>query len=361
MCTSLLYRDANNNAYVGRTLELSLELPYVLARFAQGTTITSHTDAYGSHSWQMQHTVLAVTMPAVMPQPGAALAPSDLKIIEGINTAGLSCSMQSYPQAGGSQAALAGSAPVISSSDLAGFILGQFESVASLRAGLQQVQIELSRIAILGNIQMPFHFVVHDTSGASLVIEFHRGVLGVYDNPVGVMTNAPQFPWHLTNLDNYAFLSNVDHSHGHFGDYAVQQPGSGNAKAGLPGMDTSVDRFVRAAYYAHFAEKQGDADQAVQMVAHIMNNFDRPRGVTTDPPTSGSAHLEVAGQELRTVPTEFTSWTSISDLQRRRMYLRGAAGMSYVCLDLQAMAADAEFVAKPMAQLVPGMPASLSL
>ena len=55
----------------------------------------------------------------------------------------------------------------------------------------------------------------------------------VYDNPVGVMTNGPKFDWHLTNLDNYTFLSNVDRSSASFGSYKAAQPDSGIATAGL--------------------------------------------------------------------------------------------------------------------------------
>jgi choloylglycine hydrolase len=56
----------------------------------------------------------------------------------------------------------------------------------------------------------PFDDVVNDANGASIVIEFHRGKLSLYDNPVMVMTNAPRFDWHLTNLDNSTVLSKID-------------------------------------------------------------------------------------------------------------------------------------------------------
>ncbi|WP_323011349.1 linear amide C-N hydrolase [Castellaniella sp.] len=356
MCTSLLYRDANDCAYLGRTLELSLDLPYLVARFPLGAEIQSVVQGHPGQKWAMQHAVIAVTMPAMPPVPGVSFSPSDLKIIEGVNDAGLSCSVQSYPQAGGPQAALDVARPAISAADIGAFVLGCFSTVAQVKAALEDTQIELSPIPILGGLQMPFHYAVHDATGASLVIEFHHGALTVYDNPVGVMTNAPQFSWHLTNLNNYTFLSNIDRSRGRFSEYDVVQPGSGIAKVGLPGTDTSVDRFVRAAYYAQFAEKQTDPDQAVQMVAHIMNNFDRPRGITVDPPEQGSSHLQVAGHALKTIPTEFTSWTSLTDLSRRRLYLRGGAGMNYVCLDLIASAPTDRFSVIPMSQLVPSMP-----
>ena len=175
-----------------------------------------------------------------------------------------------------------------------------------------------------------------------------------YDNPVGVMTNAPQFSWHLTNLNNYTFLTNVNHSKATFGSFEAVQSGAGIAKAGLPVTDTSVDRFIRAAFYAKFAEKQTDPDKSVQMVAHIMNNFDRPRGVTVDYPDQGSGHLQVQGNESDGVPTEFTSWTSLSDLDRKRFFLRDSAGMNFAEFDVATLGETAKaFTSKPMAPLLP--------
>lgn len=353
MCTSLLYRDASNRAYLGRTLELSLELPYQVALFPKGLEIASKVEGHPGQSWTMRHAAIAVTMPAAPPLPGAAFGPADLKVIEGLNDAGLTFSVQSYSQAGGPQAPLDAAHAAISAADLGAFVLGQFTSVADVKSGLADLQIMLERVPILGGLEMPFHYAVHDTSGASLVIEFHRGVRTLYDNPLGVMTNAPQFSWHLTNLDNYTFLSNVDRSKARFMEYDAVQPGAGIAKAGLPGTDTSVDRFIRAVFYAQFAEKQAEPDKAVQMLAHIMNNFDRPRGIAIDPPDLGSGHLHVAGQALEAVPTEFTSWTSLTDLDRRRFFLRDSGGMNYACLDLMALAGAATFVAVPMAKLIP--------
>ena len=91
----------------------------------------------------------------------------------------------------------------------------------------------------------PFHYVLHDRTGASIEVEFSGTTQSVYDNPVGVMTNGPAFSWHLTNLANYTFLSNVDRSESQFGALQVAQPDSGIATEGLPSSNTSVGRFVR--------------------------------------------------------------------------------------------------------------------
>lgn len=350
MCTSLLYLDASNRAYLGRTLELSLELPYLVARFPANSRLVSRAQGYPELGWVTRHAILAVTMPDAPPAPGAGFGPTDLKVIEGLNDAGLTFSMQSYPQAGGAQPSLDPGRAALAAADLGTFLLGQCATTAEARALMAGQQVVLERIPVLGGLETPFHFALHDATGASLVIEFHRGELSLYDNPVGVMTNAPQFSWHLTNLDNYTFLSNVDHSRARFMNYDAEQPGSGIAKTGVPGSDSSVDRFIRAAYYARFAEKQADPDKAVEMVAHIMNNFDRPRGITIDPPDQGSGHLHVAGHDVQGIPTEFTSWTSLTDIERRRLYLRDSRGMNYVWLDANAQ--PAQFSMVPMKDLI---------
>ena len=61
------------------------------------------------------------------------------------------------------------------------------------------------------------HFILWDKTRAGIVIEFLDAKMNVHDNPVGVATNAPDFPSHLTNLNNYAQLTNVDKNTGQFG------------------------------------------------------------------------------------------------------------------------------------------------
>lgn len=361
MCTSLIYRDASNRAYLGRTLELSMDLPYQVSFMPRQITMTSTVNAQPALTWTNNHAFIAATMPEVIPQPGSAIDASILKVVEGVNDAGLTFSVQAYAQAGGPQPKIDSNQAALSAADLGAYVLGQYTTVSDVKSALANLPVVLERVPILGGLEMPFHYVVHDTTGASLVIEFHRGVRTLYDNPVGVMTNAPPFSWHLTNLNNYTFLSNVDRSKSQFMDYQAVAPGAGIAKAGLPASDTSVDRFIRAAFYAHYAEKQADPDKAVQMVAHIMNNFDRPRGLTIDPPEVGSGHMHFEGQPVDAIPTEFTSWTSITDLERRHLFLRDSGGMNYVRVDLKSLEDNTGFMSLPMAKLMSPLPDATAL
>ena len=168
------------------------------------------------------------------------------------------------------------------------------------------------------------------------------------------MTNGPSLPWHLTNLANYSFLRNTDVSTGQFGTLAVAQPDSGIATQGLPASNTSVGRFVRAAYYAQYAEKVVAPDDAVRTLGRIMNNFDRPRNITIDPRGASGEGLSFPTAPGVAVPdfsSEYTSWTSLTDLDRSTLYLRTYGGMNYVKFDLTTMAGITRTQSIPLASL----------
>lgn len=341
MCTSLIYRDTTDKVYFGRTLELTSDLPYQVMYLPRGVAFTSSIEDHPPVEYTARFGFLTIAMPARIPQPDAPLGVADFKALEGMNDQGLTFSLLSYPTAGGTQTAVEATRAVLSASDLGSWALSQFATVAEVKAALSQQPVMLEALALLGGVQSPFHYVVHDASGDAFVIEFNRGQMSVYDNPVGVMTNGPEFSWHLTNLDNYTFLNNVDKSSANFGSYKAVQPDSGIATAGLPASNTSVGRFVRAAFYAQYAEKAKTPDLAVQTLAHIMNNFDRPRGISIDYPSEGGGHLEVAGlaaDAKTTYATEFTSWTNLSDLDRKQFYLRTYRALNFTRFDLPALA-----------------------
>ena len=226
--------------------------------------------------------MLVITLPFRAPTPSAPLGPADQKVLEGMNDQGLTFSLLAYASAKGPRDTVAKTREVLSALDLGSWALGQFSTVAEIKAALQQQPVILAPLARLGGGQPPVHFVAHDRSGASIVIEYDNGKQNVYDNGVGVTTNGPSFPWHLTNLGNYSFLNNVDKSETTFGTFVARQPDAGIATQGLPSSDTSVGRFIRAAYYAKFARKESTPDQAVLTLAHVMNNFDRPKDITID-------------------------------------------------------------------------------
>jgi len=344
-CTSLLYFDANGAAYAGRTLELAGELPYRVAYFPTGQhTVSEAAAGAPALDFISKYRVLAVTV------PDGSL--DELKIVEGVNDQGLTYSLLAFADAKGPAASFTQTKAALSAIDLGAWTLGQFGTVSEVKAALASQPVLLAPLAVLGNAKSPFHFALHDRSGASIVIEFADGKQTVYDNPVGVMTNGPSLPWHLTNLNNYTFLNNLDQSTNTFGKLAVAQPDSGIATEGLPASNTSVGRFVRAVYYAQFAEKAKDPDSAIRVVGHVMNNFDRPKNITKD--AGGAGNEGIAAAVTKDAPaftSEYTSWTALTDLQRDVLFLRTYDGLNYTKFDLGALASVDTVVSIPLATI----------
>ncbi|GGA93464.1 hydrolase [Brucella endophytica] len=350
-CTTLRYFDAANRLYLGRTLELAAALPYQLVYFPAGQKFKSdEVSGHPSLNYQSRYAIFGIAFPDVSPGGKAKIALNDLKLIDGINEAGLSFALLAYPNVNGPQKQIEKTRAILAAVDLGTWTLGQFASAADVRQALARQPAMLAPIRALGGAEGPFHFIVYDRTGASIVIEFNKGKETVYENPVGVMTNGPQFSWHLTNLNNYTHLSNIDKSSGSFGGFKVKQPDSGISTAGLPASDTSVGRFVRAAFYSTYTQKAKTPDQAVRTLAHVMNNFDRPIGISINK-SGGEGDTLDKGLGI-TGESEYTTWTRLADLERLRFFVRDYTALNYTMFELGKLRTTKKPAVIPLAAFI---------
>lgn len=343
MCTSLQYTDLNGSVYFGRTLELDIDEPWSLAYIPPQTAFESTGPGAQPVRYTGEYGFLAVTAPVRMPTAEQPLALDDFKVVEGMNSAGVTFSLLAYPYGGTPTPTPDESRAALQAWDLGSWVLGRVASVDDIKDELTAHPdfIHLPRVAMIGNAVFPFHVVIHDRTGAAIVLEWDHGELQVYDDPVGVMTNGPSFPWHLTNLGTWTHLTNVDASAATFNGFAVAQPDSGIATAGLPSSDTSVDRFVRAVFYTNFVEKVKDPDRALLTLARIMDNFDRPRGASIAPQGADGGEGKYQGIDSgdSDIQTEYTVWTNMADLDRKKFFFRSSDQFNWTCFDLDALAA----------------------
>ncbi|MBD3425661.1 MAG: linear amide C-N hydrolase [Candidatus Omnitrophica bacterium] len=127
-------------------------------------------------------------------------------------------------------------------------------------------------------VKSPVHLSLSDAKGDSAIIEIIGGETVIHhDESFTVMTNSPPYEKQLAILKGYRGLGG-------------QKP--------LPGSSSSIDRFVRAAYYLKkLPEKPENYRQAVAGVLSVMRNAATPIGVADpDKPNISS-----------------TLWTSVSD------------------------------------------------
>lgn len=127
------------------------------------------------------------------------------------------------------------------------------------------------------------HFFFMDAEGKGLVLEPRDGRLLAYDNPYGVLTNAPEFPWHVTNLKNYLNIQAKNVEDTLFNGNTITKFGEGSGLVGLPGDFTPPSRFVRAAFFVSATPKDLERQAAILQGFRILSQSDIPTGAVIDP------------------------------------------------------------------------------
>lgn len=179
------------------------------------------------------------------------------------------------------------------------WILGQCSNVAEAKERLEMMN--LTREPFSSQYPpSPLHWMLSD-GVCSLVVEPMAEGVKVYENPIGVLTNNPPFPFHRENLRQYLSLQAAEPENC-FSPKLALTPFSGGAGAlGLPGDWSSASRFVRAAFVkGNMPQVEGAAE-----VFHILGAVAMP---------AGSIQLKRG--------TEKTLYTACCDLSERVYYYR---------------------------------------
>jgi len=327
-CTSLMITDASGNAYHGRTMEYGALLPGSMTYFPAGSNAISSTPTGKQGlSFDTKFPILALT---------TAIVPGDKQpfIGEGMNDQGLSYSVQwlngtSSPTVGGDNT------KILSVADFGYWILGNFKNVSEVKSAISSGNTEFWVPIVKAfdpNNPLPQHYAIFDKKGNGIVIEFTNGKINVYDNPVNALTNGPDFPWHIQNLNNYTF-TNVDKNTGQLGKLKLATQDAGIALTSLPSAETSQGRFVKAAFYANYVRKAKNPDEAIVTLGHIMNNFDRPYDLTVD----GNGAKAEGVRNSSSNSSEVTLFTVMNDLSRNLFYLRTINSLNWAIVDMNKL------------------------
>ncbi|MEN9674331.1 MAG: hypothetical protein RIS76_227 [Verrucomicrobiota bacterium] len=213
--------------------------------------------------------------------------------------------------------------------ELGSWIAENFGTVGEVRQNISNVVVADIVFPAWGFVP-PVHYVVYDTTGESIVIEYVDGQLHVHDNPLGVMSNSPAFDWHMTNLRNYVNFSMVNRPPVKLGSVTLTPLGQGSGMLGLPGDFTPPSRLVRAVAYSTSVLPSASGTDAVLQAFHILNNFDIPKGAARD------GERDAKGN----VTADYTLWTSAADLQARRFYFRTYENSHIRSVDLMKLPLD---------------------
>lgn len=158
------------------------------------------------------------------------------------------------------------------------WLLSQIGSIDELRERITEIHLVEEAIPMLGFVP-PLHFIVTDKTGETVVLESNSGEMVVKDNPVGVMTNSPDFGWHLKNLNNYLGIQPTNFLAKNIEEYVIQPFGQGSGTFGLPGGYTSPERFARATFLRALTNTGETVEEGINGVFKILDNVTIPKGV----------------------------------------------------------------------------------
>lgn len=166
----------------------------------------------------------------------------------------------------------------VASFEIVPYILAQAATVADAKKLLANVNLTNESFAAKMP-SSPLHWLIADKSGAAIVVESTATGLHVYDNPVGVLTNNPEFPQQMTNLTNYLGVQTSDPENTLAPGVDLKSYSRGIGTNMLSGGIDSESRFVREVFTKMHAPADGDEATCVGSYFHCMNNVAQPKNL----------------------------------------------------------------------------------
>ena len=243
-------------------------------------------------------------------------------VVEGVNEAGLSAGLFFFPQYGDyAPYNSADNAKTLCDMQFVSWVLSQFSSIDQVKEALDKIDL-----VTLNHKIGAVHWRIAEPGGRMVVLEVVSGVPHFYENALGVLTNAPGFEWHMTNLNNYINLEQGSAPDKELKPGVILKPlGHGSGMLGLPGDFTPPSRFVRATFYQTTSPTWDTGFDAIIQAFHILNNFDIP---------IGSQHTRTDIPKGLPSATQFTAATDQTAL---RLYYRTAWNSNIRCIDLKGI------------------------
>ncbi len=314
-CMSFRVTAKDGNIMIGRTMEFGLDSQWKIAAIPRNMQFTSPAPGGKSGlAWKNKYGYLAVV--------GWGM---ENMVSDGMNEAGLSFGGLWYDPVKYQEVAPGEESRALAQTMSGAWILGNFATVDELKQAVAEIKIFGHVVPALG-IAPPAHGIVYDASGKCVVIEFGDGKVNLYDNPLGILTNAPDFPWHINHLRQFIGMSPENPKPVDMSGLKFVPTGHGSGMIGLPGDLTPPSRFVRLGVTTHFAEQPENAEKTINVCQHIVNVFYIVSGMAVDKSPEG-----------KVVEKETTQFATFRDLTNKVFYFQTYDNLDLRKIDLRKL------------------------
>lgn len=293
MCTAMTIQTLQGDVYFGRTMDFSYPLDpelYIVPRGYKWSNLLN------THKIRNQYRIMGI---------GQDISP--VIFADGVNEMGFSAAVLYFPGYAKYDPIIPKETPRFSLAavEVVNFLLGLCASVEQAASMLRTVRIVGVEDAVTGSVA-PLHWMIADKTGRCMVIEKMEDGLHLIDNPIGVLSNSPDFLWHMTNLRNYMDITPFQQEEQIWGTLRLTPFGQGAGTFGLPGDYTPPSRFVRTAYQKSHIPLPSNQEEAICACFHIMESVTIPKGIVmTDRQTA-----------------DYTQYTSFISLSSQEYFFR---------------------------------------
>jgi choloylglycine hydrolase len=315
-CMSFRVTAKDGNIMIGRTMEFGVDSGWKIAVVPRNMQFTSPApgDKKGL-TWKSKYGYVAVV--------GWGM---DDMVSDGLNEAGLSFGGLWYEPGLKYQEVGPGEENRALAATMSGaWILGNFATIDELKQAVAEIKIFGYVVPAL-HMAPPAHGIIYDAGGKCLVMEFGDGKVNLYDNPLGILTNAPDFPWHVNHLRQFIGMSSENPKPEDMSGVKLIPTGHGAGMIGLPGDLTPPSRFVRLGVTTHFADQPETADKALSVSQHIVNAFNIVSGIVVEKSPEG-----------KVVAKETTQFATFRDLKNKIFYFQTYENLDLRKVDLRKL------------------------
>lgn len=307
MCTAITFKA--DNFYFGRTLDLE---------YSYNETVTVTPRRYPFHFRN------GITLKEHYAIIGMATVVNNYPLYyDATNEKGLSMAGLNFP-GNAKYFGIAYGKLNLPSFEFIPYILSRCDSVSSARAVLEN--LNLTDTAFSEHFpNSPLHWIIADKH-ETITVESTKEGLKLYENPVGVLTNNPPFPYHMTHLTTFMHLSPYPQENKIYKELNLKSFSRGTGAMGLPGDCSSQSRFVRAAFNKLNSATFETEEENVSQFFHILSSVEQIKGtVKTD-----------EGKDVITV------YTSCCNTDKGIYYYTTYHNRSIVGVDMHKCELDAE-------------------
>ncbi|GAF37717.1 linear amide C-N hydrolase [Lentilactobacillus farraginis] len=195
--------------------------------------------------------------------------------------------------------------------ELCTWILTHYSSLDDIKNNLQSDVGITNEPGPMMGMSVPQHCVFQDESGRAIVVEpsINNG-FRIFENPVGVFTNAPTFDWHLNNLKTW--LERItDRTYEYDDEEAVEPISLDESTSGLVGIPADYkpeSRFLRAAISKLLSVNVDDVE-ALNQIFQLLTSVNTPKG-----------SLRIKNGVEKNTLVAWTQYTSGYDIKRKKLY-----------------------------------------